>query len=158
MVRRIYITKNKNIKPEIKIISIEDYFVNRLTGIDTNGCSRIFDDMTGNFESLNIWNSETNLNGKNANTVKNKIKLILEDLQSKGYESRKLTKEDEESFTIPLWMFGHKESKNGKIYGEDYIDLPDDERIPILMFHLRNIYDICNKYDENYFCFYIKAI
>ena len=154
MVRYIYITKNKEIKPEKRIISIED-FVNGSTGINMNGCSEIFDDMTSNFDSLNIRNSETDLNGKNANTVKNKIKLILEDLQSKGYEARKLTKEDEESVTIPSWMWGHTENKSKKMdmYGRDYFDLPDDERISILMFHLENIYEICNKYDEKYFCF-----
>jgi len=154
MVRYIYITKNKNIEPEIGIISIQD-FCNGETGIDDNNIEDIFDDMTSNFEDLGFWNSEEDLVGKTPVEIKKKIEIILNHLRAEGYTSRKWTTDDEESYTIPSWMFGHTNPPTGRAsaHGIDYFDLPMNERVEILMFHLENILNICKNYDETYSVF-----
>jgi hypothetical protein len=150
MCRKIFIT-NKDIKPDIKIISIEEFYDGK-TGIDNEyDC---FDDTTLNFEDLNIWNAEKDLHKKNVNEIKITIKKILTNLKNIGYLTRIISEKDQNSNN---WINGHTDivcnSINKiKMYGRDYFDLSKDEKIPILMFHLENIYEILSDYDNTYFC------
>jgi hypothetical protein len=148
MVRYIYITKNTNIEPKISIISMED-FCNGKTSIEYNDVS--FNDMTTNFDDLGIWDCEKNLVGMRTVDITRTIQVILSGLTARGYRARELTQKDEESYTIPRWMWGHNEQTGASAYSS--YNLPVKERIEILMYHLTNILDICKNYDERYYAF-----
>lgn len=144
MVRRIIISYSKEFKKiEQKIISIEEFIDN----IDDD--NDIFDDMTSNFEDLTYWNSENNLDKKQIKDVKSTINKILLDLKNKGFKKRELSDEDNKSKTIPNWMWGHKEKRKLFSYPEK---LPNLERTNILMYHLNNLLNIFEEYNDEYYC------
>jgi len=147
--RYICITKTNQFQtPKHEIISIND-FVNGETGIDKKDCIKMIGDFTNNFSDLGFWNAMTDLNGKTINDVVQKILNILQTFNEAGFIMRKWTEEDEKSYTIPAWMFGHCHKKNSIIP----VTLSDDERISILMFHLNDLMETIKKYDSNYYLF-----
>jgi endonuclease I len=156
MVRYIYITKDTNLKPTVNLVSIED-FCRGETGINYNDSEEMFDDMTGNFSDLDIWDTKKDLHGKTTVEIATTIETILNKLKGDGYTARQYTQEDEESRTNPSWVWGHTEpdwnKKGCHAYGRDYFDLPKKDRIEVLMFHLNNLLETCKQYDKSYFAF-----
>ena len=152
MVRYICITEGKEFqKPEHRIISLNE-FVDGETGIDQKTNVFVLNDMTTNFTDLGYWDSEKDLDGKNVREVETRIQEIIMDLQKKGFIIRTLTLEDEESITIPSWMWGHKRKRLGLISQ----NLSDKKRISILMFHLNNLLKIAQEYSDDYYFFLDK--
>lgn len=150
MVRYIYITKN-NAEPKLCIVSFREFCDDGDSEFDN--VEEIFNDMTSNFDDLKFWNCEQDMHAKTVVEVVKKIEIVLNDLIQKGYSPRKWLAEDEESCTIPSWMWGHTQIPKGKVVsmlGRDHFNLCDEERIEILMFHLEKIMDTCKKYDETY--------
>jgi len=149
MVRYICITHGRDFQiPQHRIISLNE-FVDGESGIDKKTNVAMFNDMTTNFMDLGYWDSEKDLNGKNVREVETKIQEILRDLKTNGFTMRTLTEEDEESITIPSWMWGHKDKRSG-IISEN---LPDSQRISILMFHLNNLLKTSQEYSDEYYFF-----
>jgi len=88
------------------------------------------------------------LHGKTITEVKEKINSVLTKLKSQGFITRKLATQDSESMRIPNWMWGHTEGLG--MFGRDYFNLTDKERIEILMFHLEEILVSAGNYDNTY--------
>ena len=153
MVRYICVAKlTEYQQPEHRIVSLEE-FAEGESGIDNKTNAEMFNDMTRNFDDLGYWDCERDLDGKNVRDVQNKIEEILEELKNKGFSPRVLTTEDEESFTIPSWMWGHKSRDPNKKYCGMSEKLPNDERISILMFHLNTILETAKEYTDEYHFF-----
>lgn len=147
MVRYICLTNGREFEmPKHRIISLEE-LVDGETGIDKKTNVSVFNDMTTNFKDLGYWDSEKDLDGKNVRQVETKIQEIIGDLQNKGYIMRLLTFKDEESLSIPNWMWGHKKG-SGRSH-----NLANNKRISILMFHLNNILKILSRCGNEYYLF-----
>jgi len=151
MVRRIYVSRNKEYNiPETKITKLGE----------CDEISDCFDDFTGNFEDLNIWNTDAQLHGQRISDVKIVIQNIINTMKEKGFEIDYEECENKsccENGTLSGWFFGHTERPIGKqrvfMFGIDYFNLPDDERIKCLVYHLQSILNIVDEYDPSYYLF-----
>lgn len=144
---KIFIYKKKDVPfvpPETKVITLQES-IDGKQSIETD--EAVFDDMTTNFKDLEIWDSEKDLTGGPIKIVE-KIKTILDKLKTQGYSTRKRTQKDEESITTPNWMFGHTDGHGG--LGRGFFNLPRNERVKILMFHLEIMYEILQEFDDTY--------
>lgn len=147
MVRYISLVKRGYELPRVRLVSL-GAFASRDDGVDCDEEADIFNDMTSNFEDLGYWNSERDLDGHSAPAVTVKIEEVISKLRLEGVQPWIMTKEDEDSFTIPNWMWGHKSCKSGQI--QSY-DLPESDRKRVLMFHLENLLDTARSHDDAYY-------
>ena len=133
MVIKIYISKHEN----YKIGNPTDYF----------------DDFTSNFYDLNIWHTDKHAHGKKISVVKNIIKNIINSMKEKGIEIdiEKCYAKSHINGIKSGWFFGHTEG-NG-VHNRDYFNLPDNDRLECLLYHLHRMYNIISKYDETSYLF-----
>ena len=150
MVSWIYVTKEKKRDLEPPYATIENYHNDN---DNDNKNKFVFDDWTGYFTDLKIWDSQINLHEKTVKEVKNIIIFTLDGVKEKGYTARKMTLEDKEMLGNPNWMHGCTSGYG--MYGRDYFELPENERISVLMFHLEDILDTLKECDENNYCHFV---
>lgn len=128
-----------------KIVSLDEFAAGESGVQYDDNCVAAFEDFTLNFEDLNFWDSEKDMHKCRVSDIKNKIEALLMRMKP----PREWTQEDEDSITIPSWMFGHKKHEGFFVRAPDK-NLPGDEREHILAFHLKNILELISDYDDCY--------
>lgn len=150
MVRLIYIVSQKHfIQPDKMICSLSNYG-NSGKLIKKNKYSEydyVFEDWTSNFNNLLYWNTDLDLNNRTLTEVLHKLSVAISRLKRENIEP----KQYEDFYTYPSWWFGHK---NGSGLSQN---LSNEERKPILLLHLIDLYDAfmkINKKNKTYYCYY----
>lgn len=146
----VYIIKGTDFKPYTReIVSLEEYCAKINNGYDWSseykdkGYVEIFE-TTINFDNLGYWSFEHDLCNISVPKATEKMRAVLEELKSKGFFTA-IPDPDNDN-----WFFGQKKQLTRIFCTEP---LPDNEKIPILMYHLTEVLKIAEKYDENYYFF-----
>lgn len=154
MCRHIVITKTNNLDISVcqpSMITLKE-FVNGKTSFDNikkeSNIKFFYDDPFTNFNDLNYWNMEIDFHEKQVKEVKLKIQQIIKNLKENGFSAKKLTKEDKKSFLLPDWWWGRKTQEGNCMT----INLPDDERIKIFMYHLEILLKTLKKCKNEWYC------
>jgi hypothetical protein len=150
MCRHICVTTNQKFTcPKQHIVNLQE-FADRENGMDMKDNDLVMDDPTGNFDRLNLWNSETMLHNKSIKEVTKQIDVILEKLVKQGVVARTLTDEEEDDICNPTWYWGNKRPHPESCL---MVPLSEEEQLPILMFHLQNLKATLAEQDQNSHCF-----
>lgn len=100
MVRAIYVGQKGSFSRSI--VRLGDCDPSGPTG---DACKACFDDMTSNFEELDLWHSERHLDGKTGADIERTIREIQWTLAKENIVARVWTQEDDESHTWPSWVW-----------------------------------------------------
>lgn len=152
MVRIIYITSQKHfISPNRMISSINNYGISSNFEINNeyNKFVYCFNDWTTNFTDLLYWDTNLDLNNKTIKTVLRKLSVAISKLQKENITPKIHNLE----FLLPDWWFGTKRISSNSILK---MDMSDEERKPILMLHLLNMYsELLNIHKKNkiFYCY-----
>lgn len=144
------ITKEENFRdPYRSVISLEDFVGGKLD-VNKEDYVAIFNDMTRNFDDLGIWDSRKDLYGKKLFELGEIIDKILRSLEDQGHKKKELTEKEMNCGYIANWEWGYYDGRGVNK------NLPNNDRISILMHHLDNILWTIKEYDENYYIFVDK--
>ncbi len=137
MVRVIYITSQKHFIPPKRMISnINNYSNSSKFELNNkyNKFEYCFDDWTKNFTDLLYWNTELDLNNKTIKKVLHKLSVAISRLEKENISPKSY----EPEFLLPEWWFGRIRISQNSIVTKN---MSDEERKPILMLHLVNLYN-----------------
>ncbi len=145
MVGLVYVTADRNFTPAPR----------RIAALSAHGRGEIipeaFEDFTGNFESLGIWDTCADLHNRKVVDVRTRIRGILERLKTAGFQVGDRSNSINERGCYTGWWFGQTEKPKGKIghNGKNMFDLPVRDRTEVLMLHLALILECLAEQGED---------
>ena len=152
MVRVIYITSQKHFIPPKRIIcKLSDYGKPSKFQINSkySKFEYCFDDYTGNFTNLLYWDTDIDLNNKTLVQVLHKLSVAISRLEKENITPKSY----EPGFVLPVWWFGNMRRSPGSCFTKD---MPDEERKPILLLHLLDMYHMLiniHKRNKIFYCY-----
>ena len=78
------------------------------------------------------------------------LQNALQRMRYDGFTMREWTQKDTDNISWPSWVWGHKK---GHCRGVDNCNLPDGERISVLMFHLNRMLKGIQENSDDHYCF-----
>lgn len=133
--------------PSMKTLPLQLYFDRAESLQNREQYLEYWDEMTLNFDDLEVWNAEKDLHGKNAPEVLANVERALQTLEEQGADMTWELPNDWEKARYLQW--GH----DPKYDSVSTRNLPDAERRSVLAWHLRDHKELASQYDERHFFF-----
>ena len=113
-------------------------------------------DLTTNFLDLGRWSSEDNLDKTSRESAIRKLTQALDTLYQAGY--RAYDKETPDEFQYAPWEFGHRHSSpESKCASCVPTNLEYDDRMAILVYHLKNLLKTCKDMPQGVTLYWVSG-